>query len=129
MRHVIQVNSSTRNELIDITTKVQAILTKSGKTDGIITLFVPHTTAALTINENADDDVKHDLIFALNKIASQMPQFKHLEGNSDAHVKTTLVGITQCVPYENGKLSLGIWQGIYLCEFDGPRRRNIYVIL
>lgn len=121
----INALSSKREELIDITAKVAARLPDG---DGICVLFTQHTTCGLTINENADPDVQSDMLGFLKRLIPQYePNFKHFEHNSDTHVKSSLVGSSVTVPFENGKLSLGRWQGIYLCEFDGPRERTVLV--
>lgn len=121
----INVSSSKREELIDITAKAAAHLPDG---DGICVLFTQHTTCGLTINENADPDVQSDMLGFLKRLIPQYePNFKHFEHNSDAHIKSSLMGSSVTVPFENGKLSLGRWQGIYLCEFDGPRERTVLV--
>ncbi len=113
--------------LSDITRQVQEAVSKSGINDGICYVFVPHTTAAVTINENADPDVGDDMIMELNKIIPFSDSYKHMEGNSAAHIKATLTGSSEMILVENGKLQLGTWQGIYFCEYDGPRRRQVWV--
>ncbi|MGB9810064.1 MAG: secondary thiamine-phosphate synthase enzyme YjbQ, partial [Caldanaerobacter sp.] len=118
----IYVNTPAREVMIDITREVQEEVKGSGVKEGICTVFVPHTTAGITINENADPTVKEDILSALDKIIPNI-SFKHLEGNSDAHIKSSLVGNSVTVLIENGELVLGTWQGIYFCEFDGPRKR------
>ena len=114
--------------MIDITQRVQKIVTSEKVSSGFVIVYVPHTTAAITINENADPDVQHDL---LKKLAELMPHlelyYQHDEGNSDAHVKTACVGCNVTVLIEGGKLMLGRWQGIFLCEFDGPRERQVWI--
>jgi secondary thiamine-phosphate synthase enzyme len=121
--HALSVRSHHREEMIDITAEVSKHLPKTG---GICVLFTQHTTCGLTINENADPDVKSDMLGFLNRLIPQYePNFKHFEHNSDAHIKSSLVGSSVTVPFENGKLLLGTWQGIYLCEFDGPRERKV----
>jgi len=119
------VKSSRREELISINSTASEFVRSSQKSAGILNIFVPHTTAALTINENADPDVKTDLIFALQQVAPILKEFRHAEGNSDAHLKSSLFGCSLQVPFYNGKLELGIWQDIYFCEFDGPRNRRV----
>ena len=120
----LKIQSRQREELIEITSEVEKHLPESG--DGACLLFVQHTTAGLTINENADPDVKHDmLLFLKNTIPQFYENFRHDEQNSDAHIKSTLVGSSVIVPFENGKLLLGRWQGIFLCEFDGARERKV----
>ncbi|MGI6549252.1 MAG: secondary thiamine-phosphate synthase enzyme YjbQ [Syntrophomonadales bacterium] len=122
------VGTRTRNDLIDITPEVKRITQKNGVVNGLVTVFVPHTTAAVTINENADPSVKHDLLKGLSDIApANLPQYRHAEGNSDAHIKASLVGPSVNLIISEGRLVLGTWQGIFLCEFDGPRTRNVYV--
>ena len=113
---------------VDITGQVQAAVRDSGVNEGIALIFVPHTTAAVTINENADPDVLHDLRLALSALVPQLP-YRHGEGNSPAHLKSSLFGCSQIVPIAKGALELGTWQGIYFCEFDGPRRRNFQVVI
>jgi secondary thiamine-phosphate synthase enzyme len=122
-----QVRTSTQTEFIDITRSVQEALKKTGVEDGICIVFIPHTTAAVTINENADPSVVQDIIMELNKIVPLKDQYRHLEGNSPAHIKASLVGCSQIVFVESGKLVLGTWQGIFFCEFDGPRNRQVHV--
>lgn len=114
-------------ELINITSKVRETVRKSGVQSGICVIYCPHTTAAITINENADPDVKTDLLYALDKIFFDSPRYRHIEGNSAAHLKSTCVGASETVIIEQGELLMGIWQGIYFCEFDGPRTRKFYV--
>lgn len=112
--------------MIDITSEVERMV--PDRTDGVCVLFTQHTTCGLTINENADPDVKSDMLGFLKRLIPQdEPNFKHFEHNSDAHIKSSLVGSSVTVPFENGKLLLGRWQGIYLCEFDGPRERKVIV--
>jgi len=122
-----QVRSSAQVEFIDITRSVQEAVKKAGAEDGICIVFVPHTTAAITINENADPSVVRDMAMELNKIIPLKNQYHHAEGNSAAHIKASLVGCSGIVFVESGKLILGTWQGIYFCEFDGPRDRKVYV--
>ena len=124
----LSVASGKREEMIDITADVQKYVIGSGQWDGICVLFTQHTTCGLTINENADPDVKSDMLGFLRRLIPQYePNFTHFEHNSDAHIKSSLVGSSVTVPFENGKLMLGRWQGIYLCEFDGPRERSVLV--
>ncbi|MGE5544488.1 MAG: secondary thiamine-phosphate synthase enzyme YjbQ [Bacillota bacterium] len=124
------VRTRDRNDLIDITPEVKQIISKSGVTNGLVTVFVPHTTAAVTINENADPSVKHDLLMGLSNIApANIPEYRHAEGNSDAHIKASLVGPSVSLILNAGHLVLGTWQGIFLCEFDGPRTRSVHVQL
>jgi len=124
----IKVKSKQREEMIEITREVEKILPDSG--EGICVLFTQHTTCGLTVNENADPDVKSDmLLFLKNTIPQFYEGFRHFEHNSDAHIKSSLVGSSVTVPFENGKLLLGRWQGIFLCEFDGARERKVLMIL
>ena len=122
----IRVKSNEREEMIEITGEVSNLLPENGA--GICVLFTQHTTCGLTINENADPDVKSDmLLFFRNTIPQYYQGFRHFEHNSDAHIKSSLVGSSVTVPFENGELLLGRWQGIYLCEFDGARERKILI--
>jgi secondary thiamine-phosphate synthase enzyme len=124
------VSTRAHTQMIDITERVQAILHKSGIENGLCVVFVPHTTAGITIQENADPDVQRDLLAALaHAVPDQLPAggYTHGEGNSPAHLKTSLVGSSVTVLIEGGELALGTWQGIYLCEFDGPRTRRVLV--
>ncbi|HOP64431.1 MAG TPA: secondary thiamine-phosphate synthase enzyme YjbQ [Spirochaetota bacterium] len=125
--HVIPVRTGKREELIDITGEVVSAVKKSGVKDGICYIFTPHTTAAITINENADPDVKSDIIRGLDHLHFDAVKFDHIEGNSSAHIKSSLFGCSEFVIVEGGELKLGTWQGIYFCEFDGPRSRQVYV--
>ena len=121
--HTLKIASSAREEMIDVTEKVEAGLPEG---DGVCVLFIQHTTCGLTVNENADPDVQSDMLGFLRRLIPQFdPNFKHGEHNSDAHIKSSLVGSSVTVPFEKGKLVLGTWQGIYLCEFDGPRERKV----
>lgn len=123
----LEVTSKSREELIDITPQIAHLVSQHGQNAKICLLYVPHTTAAITINENADPDVKKDIIKGLAALIPPDFPFQHLEGNSDAHIKASLLGFSQIVPVENGRLMLGTWQGILLAEFDGPRRRQVWV--
>ena len=124
----ISVKSQNREEMIDITAEAERALGESGLTEGACVLFTQHTTCGLTINENADPDVQSDMLGFLNRLIPQQdPNFKHFEHNSDSHIKASLMGSSVTVPVEGGKLMLGRWQGIYLCEFDGLRGRRIVV--
>ena len=122
-----QVKTSSRTEMIDITRSVQEAVKKSNVEDGICMIFVPHTTAAVTINENADPSVSQDILMELNKIVPFEDHYRHTEGNSPAHIKASLVGPSLTVLIESGKIILGTWQGIFFCEFDGPRDRKVYI--
>lgn len=110
-----------------ITSQVQEAVTASGISDGICVIWCPHTTAGITINENADPDVVHDMLFGLDKAFPDRPEFRHFEGNSSAHLKASSVGSNQTIMVEDGRLHLGTWQGIWFCEFDGPRTRRFEV--
>ena len=121
------IDTEKSNQMINITREINDILHESNVREGIVTLFVPHTTAAVTINENADPDVKIDMMFGLNKISPDRAEYIHGEGNSDAHIKSSLVGASETIIVHQSKMVLGIWQGIYFCEFDGPRRRKIII--
>ncbi|MCP4116547.1 MAG: YjbQ family protein [Desulfobacteraceae bacterium] len=122
---LITVKSTRKSEMIDVTGKIQQAVAESGIREGIIHLFSMHTTAGITINEACDPDVRTDMLGVLNKLVPWEDNYRHLEGNSAAHVKTTLVGTAQTLMVENGALVLGTWQGIFFCEFDGPRTRKI----
>ena len=125
---LITVRSRQREEMIDITADVEKLLRDSDAKDGIVVALSQHTTCGLTVNENADPDVQTDMLHALRTLIPQHGMgFRHGEKNSDAHIKTTLVGTSVTVPFEKGKLLLGRWQGIYLCEFDGARERKVVV--
>ncbi len=125
MIFTLQTNKKT--EMIDITPTIARAISSEGITDGFCFVFVPHTTAAVTINENADPDVPEDLRTILEKIVPWEDGYRHLEGNSAAHMKTTLVGSSEVIAVEKGKPVLGTWQSIFLCEFDGPRNRKVVV--
>ncbi|MDR1794026.1 MAG: secondary thiamine-phosphate synthase enzyme YjbQ [Erysipelotrichaceae bacterium] len=118
---------TSKETLYNITPQVQDALAKSGVTSGLAIIYCPHTTAGITINENADPDVVHDLILGLNNIVTDDPRFRHAEGNSTAHLKASLVNTHAAVVIEKGRLLLGRWQGIYFCEFDPPRSRHFIV--
>jgi len=119
--------SAKREDFYNITSQVREAIAKSGLTSGIAIIFCPHTTAGITINENADPDVVHDLLIGLNKAFPGRPEFRHGEGNSAAHLKASAIGSSATVIIESGKPLLGTWQGIYFCEFDPPRQRKFYV--
>ncbi len=123
----INVKSKTRNEFIDITDMVQDVVKESGIVKGVCCLFVPHTTAGITINEGADPSVQRDIVQALSRLVPHDANYFHREGNADAHIKSTLVGTSVQVIVEDGKLVLGTWQAIFFCEFDGPRHRRVAV--
>jgi len=121
------VETKTREELVDVTSLVQKAVSESGVDSGIAICFVPHTTAAVTINENADPDVRRDIIYKLRKEIPQSEGYHHSEGNSDAHIKASLLGFSEQIIFEGKRLVLGTWQAVYFCEFDGPRRRQLIV--
>jgi secondary thiamine-phosphate synthase enzyme len=123
----ISIRTPSKTAMVNITSRIQELITNSGVRSGICTIFVPHTTAGITINENADPDVVSDMLKEINKIVPFDDNYEHFEGNSAAHIKASLFGFSLQVIVEEGKLVLGTWQGIYFCEFDGPRNRNIYV--
>jgi secondary thiamine-phosphate synthase enzyme len=127
MIHTLSVRTANRIEMVDITGEVKELVLERGIDEGIVHLFVAHTTAALTINENADPSVQSDILMVLNKIISDKEAYRHLEGNSPAHLKASLMGAHLTVLVDNGRLLLGTWQGIYLCEFDGPRTRKVHI--
>jgi secondary thiamine-phosphate synthase enzyme len=121
------LSTTNRNQLIDITDKVSDYVRRSGIQGGICVVYTPHTTAAITINENADPSVKSDIIRKLAEIFPKQDNYDHSEGNSDAHLKSSVVGCSQTMLVDSGALLLGTWQGIYFCEFDGPRSRQYFV--
>lgn len=123
----IEVRTAERECMLDITASVREALARSGASEGIAVAFVPHTTAALTINENADPDVAVDMLAHLAKLVPADPAFRHAEGNADAHIKASLVGSSVAIIVEGGAPKLGRWQGIFFCEFDGPRTREVWV--
>ncbi len=125
---MLHLQTQARTELIDITARVQEALDANGLSEGICLVFVPHTTAAVTINENADPTVGGDILKVLNQVIPWDAGYRHQEGNSAAHIKATLVGASQWVAVEGGRLQLGTWQGIFFCEFDGPRRRSVRLL-
>lgn len=120
------VKSRLRNEMIDITHEVAQAMSQAGVQSGVCYVYVPHTTAAVTINENADPDVPRDILSALSRVFPERENYRHSEGNSDAHIKTSLVGSSVTVLIESGRLVLGTWQSIFFCEFDGPRTRKVH---
>ena len=128
--HTLKVRSHQREELVEFTAEVQSTLKESGAREGIVVLYVQHTTAGLTVNENADPDVPRDLLHLLRTLIPQHGMgFRHGEENSDAHIKASLVGSTVTIPFTDGELLLGRWQGIFLCEFDGGRERKVIMIV
>jgi len=121
------VKSNAQTEMINITPNIKKIVHDSGVKDGICMIFIPHTTAAVTINEGADPDVKRDILMEINKIIPYSDGYHHLEGNSAAHIKASLFGSSEMLIINNGDIVLGTWQTVYFCEFDGPRNRKAYI--
>ena len=124
---ILSVKTRERTELVDITSEIGRLVEKSGVDQGLCMLYVPHTTAGVTINESADPSVKSDILMVLNQMVPWEANYRHLEGNSPAHVKSTLVGPSELIAIEKGRLVLGTWQGVFFCEFDGPRNRKLHV--
>jgi secondary thiamine-phosphate synthase enzyme len=124
---ILSVKTRKRTEFVDITSDINQLIQKSGTDQGLCMIYVPHTTAAVTINESADPSVKSDILMVLNQIIPWEANYRHLEGNSPAHIKSTLVGSSELIAIENRRLILGTWQGIFFCEFDGPRTRKVDV--
>lgn len=127
MIETIKVKTSRRSELLDITPHVKKIVKESGVKSGLCFIYVPHTTAAVTINEGADPSVVTDMVMTLNEHYPQRSDYRHMEGNSDAHIKTSLIGPSETIIIDKGQLQLGTWQAVFFCEFDGARSRNVYV--
>ncbi len=126
--HKFPVRTQSRNELVEITTQVRDAVRAAGVRAGYCVVYCPHTTAAVTIQENADPDVVRDMLLWLNAaVPKDVPGFRHAEGNSDSHIKASLVGPSVMIPIDNGELVFGTWQGVYFCEFDGPRSRSVVV--
>jgi secondary thiamine-phosphate synthase enzyme len=125
--HKIKVETTGAREVIDVTASVSRVLREIGVMSGVCHLFVPHTTAGITVNENTDPNVRHDLLQALERMVPAVGQYLHAEGNSAAHILASLMGSSAMAFVENGKLVLGAWQAIYLCEFDGPRTRTVLI--
>ena len=122
-----EIRTNGHTEMQDITARIQQVVTDSRVKDGVCIVFVPHTTAAVTINENADPDVVRDFTMEINKIVPWEDGYHHMEGNSAAHLKSSMIGFSEHIMIEEGKLQLGIWQGIYFCEYDGPRSRKVKI--
>ena len=122
-----EVQTRERVVFVDITTQVATVVAESDVHEGVVIVYVPHTTAAVTINENADPSVRADMKSTLQRLVPESPLFTHVEGNADAHVKASLMGSSVTVPLTDGRLQLGTWQGVYFAEFDGPRRRRVLV--
>ncbi len=123
------VHTQLQSQMLEVTDSIQKLITKSEVKEGIALLFVPHTTAAITINENADPDVSTDIVSGLDKLIPLHNNYRHIEGNSAAHIKCSLLGVSEQIIIHNGQLQLGTWQGIYFCEFDGPRKRRLQIKL
>lgn len=128
MLQELTVRTTRRSELVDITREVQAAVAQAGVREGLCVVYVPHTTAAVTVNEHADPDVAHDMLLFLDDLVPQHRRgFRHGEGNSDSHIKASLMGASATLIIRDGRLALGTWQGVFLCEFDGPRQRRVWV--
>ncbi len=127
MTKILTIRTRGASDMVDITRELREAIKESGVREGEALLFVPHTTAAVTINENADSDVERDLLLGLDKSLPDRPDFAHAEGNSHAHIKSSVVGVSETVFIDGGAPVLGTWQGIYFCEFDGPRRRKLHL--
>ena len=126
--NTVEVDTHARDQMLDITSQIQRVVSDEGAVEGLAVVFVPHTTAGVTINEGADPAVAHDILLMLDeRIPRDHPEFKHLEGNSASHIKASLIGSSVTIPVRSGRLALGTWQAIFLCEFDGPRRRKVEV--
>jgi secondary thiamine-phosphate synthase enzyme len=123
----LRVKTNSRTELIDITQGVQRMVAESGVRSGMCHIYVPHTTSAVTINENSDPNVGRDILKELNKVIPFDDQYGHSEGNSAAHIKSSIIGVSKAVMVEEGRLALGTWQAVFFCEFDGPRERRVMV--
>ena len=127
MLNRLSIRTHSRSELMDITPLVRDIVRKSKIENGVCYVFVPHTTAGITINENADPSVRQDILMGLDKMVPWQGDYTHLEGNAAAHIKASLVGSSETIPVEKGDLVLGTWQGVFFAEFDGPRRREVWI--
>jgi len=127
MIDILQLRSTKQTEMLDITHLVQGVVQRANVKEGICILYTPHTTAAVTINENADPSVPRDILMEINKIVPFEDRYQHSEGNSAAHIKSSLVGCSRTLIIESGRLLLGTWQGIFFCEFDGPRSRQVQI--
>ena len=123
----INIQTNQRTDMVDITAQIEAIVNEANTSSGVITVFVPHTTCGIMINEGADPDVVRDIKYQLENLVPYQKGYKHLEGNADSHIKTCLVGSSETIIINNGKLVLGTWQSIFLCDFDGPRVRKVFV--
>lgn len=124
---ILNVRTNQEQQFIELTQEVQKMVREEDLEDGFVVVYVPHTTAGVTINENGDPDVVRDIIVSLNKAFPVKGDYRHFEGNSHAHIKASLMGSSCTIPVENGQLQLGTWQGVYFCEFDGPRQRKVLI--
>jgi secondary thiamine-phosphate synthase enzyme len=129
MSHIINVSTQKRTQMLDITTQVAEKVKKEGLKEGACMLYCPHTTAGITINENADPSVRQDILNHLEKLVPFKGNYSHLEGNADAHIKASIIGSSATIIVSDGRLMLGTWQGIFFCEFDGPRQRKVFLQL
>ncbi len=127
MKVEIPVPTTQRTQMINVSREISRVVQEKGWRNGLLTVFVPHTTAAVTINENADPDVQRDMLYEINKVIPFDDGFHHFEGNSAAHIKSSLFGVSEQIIVTEGALQLGTWQGIYFCEFDGPRQRRLWL--
>jgi secondary thiamine-phosphate synthase enzyme len=127
MVYQIEVRTTKHAEFVDVTARIQAVVEESGMKSGVCVVYLPHTTAGLTINEDADPDVCRDILDRLERLVPQRDDYAHREGNADAHIKASMMGFDAALLVENGRLVLGTWQGVYLTEFDGPRSRHVLV--
>ncbi len=125
----INIKTNKKEQFVDISREIEKAVEESGCKNGICTVFIPHTTAGITINENADPDVVRDMLMELDKIVPYSDGYRHMEGNSAAHIKASMMGFSQNIIIQGGKLLLGTWQGVYFCEFDGPRSRQAVIKL
>ena len=125
--NIINISTTKRVDLVNITSQVQKVVSESSVNEGIVTVFVPHTTCGITINEGADPEVVRDIRYQLEKLIPYQQGYKHMEGNSDSHIKTCIVGSSENIIIKAGQLVLGTWQSIFLCDFDGPRNRKVYI--
>ncbi len=125
--HSLSITTQQRIDFVDITRQVVRVVDSSGIKDGLVTVVIPHTTCGVMINENCDPDVVRDIKFQLEKMVPYEQGYTHREGNADSHIKTSLIGSSETLLVENGKIVLGTWQGIFLCDFDGPRTRKVYL--
>ena len=129
MQYTLSISTRSRAELVDITAQVQDVVKKSEVSEGICVVYVPHTTAGITINEGADPDVRRDILEQLERLVPRDGSYRHVEGNADAHIKASLLGSSVLIPVSGGRLSLGTWQAVFFGEFDGPRSRRVIVQL